>query len=828
MNSIYEFITSKGILNQNHKEELKQKRGFTDETIAKYKFFSGGAYLSSAETELKEKFKLDELIASGVFIIQENTRQPVMSPMLLSDRVIIPYLNKERVTLLRPHKLGLKNVPIQIYETEWHKHMILAESEFKAVAAWQYGYPAIGIPGVGSHSDQYAENLVKAISSHGVKQVCIIFDSEVKDDPRFLNYKPNPASRYDTEYYAYYMAYLLEKDAGIDVRIGTLPATWRINGKIDLDGALASGRTKEEITRIISASLTYRQYLDEQTKEIQQIIRKKLDKKYTKSHIHTEFGCYRATRRRGKSEWDEEISNFTVSIVALHDTNEGIIREVRFTNKYGEMSRTFSLPAEQMGNDTFRTFCLSVGNYVWKGQPADLMCLWETHFLHAEETRFITEPDHIGWLEEEKMWLFGNWAIKEGKEMRPDESGIFWTERKGIKPVPLGITSGRNTISEGVPYISINDRCDIHEIRKNLTDTIGEVEALKCLGWVSAVPYIEPIFKVYGCFPFMFLTGKTGSGKSTIAEWLSCFLGIERSGITLSQTTAVGIQRSLGYYSCLPVFLDEYRNTQDIVYKTSFLRNVYNRQSSGKGIKSNNYALRMAKVRGTVIVAGEETPHDSALVNRSIIVEILKSKKVTDHYDWFTREKVKFSNYLMQLLKEPRLDDFIRILREAKEFFVRNKHIDERTAINYAVVTAGHARAFGDKDDKFAEMITGEILRVDSDSKGASILSSFLHDLAAMRFAGAIKERYWAVREGSLYLYFQGLYNLWAKDSRGRGVDVFKAASLLGYFKEEPGFVSYGVNMRIDGFQRKCIQLIYDQISDDIKELISEQENATA
>ena len=814
---IYDFILTHGILTDQHRADLKAKRGFTDETIQKYRFFSAGEYLLKLESDLRAGFPETELIKSGVFIL--NKGQSSMSPLLLQDNVIIPYLRNGKCTMIRPHKLGLKDLAIQPYETTWGKNMIITESEFKAVAADQMGYPAIGIPGVGSFSDTHFPELIKLLNTHEVRCCCIIFDSECKDDPRFANYKSNPLKRYDTEYYAYYMAKMLDKE-GKDVRVGTLPESWRINGKIDIDGALAQGHTKEDLAQVIASSKTYRQYLEDLPKEAQSIIRRKLDRKYFRSHIRTEFGCYVATRGSGKKEHDEEIAGFTIRIIAIHDTIDGLVREVVFINKQGEQSRPFSLPSDKMANDAFREFCLNVGSYVWKGRQEDLSTLWEMEFLSTDDTRTIVEPDHIGWFEDEKMWLFGNVAIKNGKELRPDESGIFWVEKKGIRPIPLGITSGKNIISEGVPYISINDKCDIKVIRKNLTDTIGETHADKCLGWVTAVLYMEEIFHLYGCFPFLFLTGKTGSGKSTIAEWLCYFLGIERSGITLSQSTGVGIQRSLGYYSSLPVFLDEYRNTQDIVYKTSFLRNVYNRQSSGKGVKAN-FGLRMAKVRGTVIVAGEETPNDVALINRSIVIDILKSAKTTDHYDWFTREKVKFSSYMLEKLKSKDVTLFTRVLLESKDYFVTHKRIDERTSINYAIVTAGYAAAFGE-DESFAQRITDDLIRVNRENEGGSIIMTFLRDCAAMKFNNQIRETAWAEHDGILYIYFHGLYNLWARDCKARGVDILKSGSLQGYMREEPGYIESRASFRFNGQVRTCISFVREKISPEMAELVEE------
>jgi DNA primase len=821
----YEIITAHGKLTDEHREELTKKRGFTPETISRNRFFSGGSYLLELEARLLKEFETDKLIQMGLFYIVDG--KPTMTQRLLENRIIIPYLNKEgKSCLIRPHKLGLKEVGVNIYHelnvaSPDKKAIILTEGEFKAAASQQLGIPSIGVPGVGSFSKTHFTRLVTFLNDNNVKEIVIIFDNEKKDDPQFDNYKDNPAKRWDSQFYAFFMSKLLTKE-GFKANVAWLPDGWRTGGKIDIDGAVAMGKTKEDFLQLIHASKSSKHFFEDLPEEAQKIIKRKMAQKYFRSHIRNEFGKYVATRWRGRTEIDEEISNFTLKILATHETLEGIVREIQFLDETGDGGHCFALKADEMGADAFATFCLAKGNYIWKGKKEDLQILWQENFLN-DDGRHIIEPDHIGYLEKEKMWMFSNVVITDkGEEMRPDENGIFWTEKRGYKPVSLGITSGKQAISEGMPYLSINDQVNIEEIKKNLSDTIGDVEATKALAWITAVVFMENAFKKYGCFPFLFVTGKTGSGKSTIADWICSFFGIEHNGITLSQTTAGAIQRSLGYYSSIPVFLDEYRNTSDIIYKTHFLRNVYNRQSSGKGVKAN-FGLRMAKVRGTVVIAGEELPNDAALINRSIIIEIIKAKKREDHYEWFCREKSKFSRFFYDILKNKKaLDEkFDSMMAKGKIAFMASK-IDERTAINYAILCAGYACSFGESKE-FAQLIVADIKRVQVDNKQASMISQFIQDISAMKFNGQIDGRYWEIKsDGELHIYFQGLYNLWAKDCRQRGVNILKAESLQGYFKEEAGFIKNRHMSKIDNKSVRCSVFKLNEASPELQELVDE------
>jgi len=812
--SVYSYILEKAVLSEDHKTELKKKRGFSDQTIADNRFFSGGRYLLDIEAEIVSKFGKDELIESGVCV--DSGKGLTLSPMLLDNRIIIPYIDRDGAcTLLRPHKLGLKNVPIQIYQERnltGNKSIILTEGEFKAAAGCQLGFPTLAVPGISSFSDSNFPKLVALLNRNGVRNVWIMFDNEVKDDPKFAErYKENPADRFDTQYYAYFMAYTLEKE-GFNTRVAWLPDGWRVQGKIDIDGALAQGKTKDDFMAIINTAKTWREFVEDQPKDVQAIFKRKNAKKYFRSHIRKEFGRYVAVRHRAKHEFEEIISNFTLRIVSTHETPEGMIRSVQMINEFGESASFAYISPEEMGNEAFKTFCFAKGNFIWTGHPEDLLNIWKAEFLE-DDGRHIIEPNHIGWIPDESMWLFGNVALKDGKEMRPDKNGVFWTEKKGYKPIAL-------SEDNSMPFISLKAPA-IAEILGNLGDTIGIDEAKLVMGWTFSVAYLEEIFALYSCFPFLFLTGKKGSGKSHVADWLMSFFGVEQSGKQAGDSTTVGLQRCLEYYSSLPVFIDEYKNTQKITIKNGFFRNCYNRQSSSKGIKSN-FGIRNAKIRGTLLFAGEETPEDAALLSRCIPVLVTLKRRTSDHYEWFQSQKHGFSYHFLEAIRHKDTDRFVKIMHQAKEFFT-DLGMDDRMAINYSVAAAGYAVAFDDADVAFVKWMGAEVRRVKKDQDSESTVDMFFADLLTLKLTGRINEKYWEVSDGRVYLYFHGLYNIWSEDYRKRkGEAGFKASSIRDYLKEEPGFLDSRCSKRLGKDVFSCVVFSLEDCREELRNLVGD------
>src|SRR3990167_414664 len=824
---IYEFLTARGILADHHKKELIEKRGFTEDVIKEHRFFSGGKYLTKFEAEIISSFTEESLLSSGVFVKPERSEKIIFSSQLLDNRIIIPYLNKDnKAYFLRPHKMGLE-VPIQIYHEKITQKedlfAILTESEFKAVAGHVFGYRAIGVPGIGSFADAHFPKLVEFIQRCGIKKIVILFDNEIKDNPIYPNYKEDPFKRFDTEYFAYLLANNLSKE-GIDCKIGRLPDSWRSAGKIDLDGALAQGKTKEDIRTVLDQSANPRAFIKDLPAEEQNILNRKLAKKYCRSNISVDWGKYVATRGNGEKEWQETISNFTIKVIARHETPEGVVREIVLIDEFGKHSRSFPMPSAPMvKRDTFADFVMNKGNYIWTGNNHDLAVIWQSLFLD-DDGRHIIEPDHIGWIPDEKMFLFGNVGITaDGEEVRPDKNNIFWRNKYGLKPVPISISSGKGAISEGIPIISSLEM-DLSEIKDKFIETIGKHEAQVILGWTGAVLFMEEIFQTYNCFPFLFLTGRRGSGKSTLAAWVMSFFGIESSGKQASGTTPVAIQRYLGYYSSLPVFIDEYRNTKEIAVKNGFLRNVYNHQSAGKGIRSN-FGVREGKIRGTLIVAGEETPDDNALLTRCVIINVKQRSRVKSHFDWFQthRSSLSYLAYSVLRKKNKILPDFIKNLRGGKDFFIK-KGLDDRMAINSSIIGSGYDAIFDELPKDFQNSLAEESVETKHEYDQEHIVKTFWNDILALQSLGKIREQMWDYDEEKIYIYFSGLYTLWAMEYRMiHGTEPFKESAVRKYLEEEPGFLDSRFQKKIKGRPRRC--LVFDKYKspNELKELIEEK-----
>ncbi len=345
---------------------------------------------------------------------------------------------------IRPHKLGFEKISPQVYcryllqSFPNAEHIVLTEGEFKAAALYQWRIPAVAVPGVSSFGAKHLEKLVTFLREFGVRKVTVIFDNEIKDNPEYPNYKPKASDRYDTQLWAYLMAYKLGRE-GFDARVGQLPDEWREKGKIDFDRALAQGRAREDILQVIARAKPPREFLEDIDEEARHIVRRKVSQHFTRLNIRRQFNRYVVTRYRDGETYEETISNFVINIKNSFFTPEGVVRNIQLVNEHGETSDTFVLePADMAGLNEFKKFCFAAGNYIFEGRGEDLINIWKLEFTR-DSGELIVMPEKIGAIRK-KMWMFDTVSIRDKKDVfRPDNAGAFWIDGKGYKPRSLTV-----------------------------------------------------------------------------------------------------------------------------------------------------------------------------------------------------------------------------------------------------------------------------------------------------------------------------------------------------------------------------------------------------
>ncbi len=186
---------------------------------------------------------------------------------------LIPYFDtRGAVEYLRPHKGGIANrlrkflesielpdddddeecascvyVPPNFAELleACNGRCVLTEGEWKVGALMQTEIAALGCPGITFiRNAAFREKLVGILRYYDVREVVVIFDNEVKNDPSFPDrYQPNAQKQHDTQIWAEYTVLdlwgVMHAKRGT-IRVGRLPDSERVEGKADFDSILGA------------------------------------------------------------------------------------------------------------------------------------------------------------------------------------------------------------------------------------------------------------------------------------------------------------------------------------------------------------------------------------------------------------------------------------------------------------------------------------------------------------------------------------------------------------------------------------------------------------
>jgi len=775
---MYSKLFSKLILLPKHYEELKRKRGLSDQIINGAGLKSGGPHNEEIVNDLMQTESKGKLRALQIMQGDEA------SPLLLQDGVIIPYHTGNGLEYFRVHKFGLKDKTPPVYvppriEGLSDRWLIIAESEFKALAATVLGFRALGVPGITTHSKNNFDMLAVAIRDTKIKEVIILWDNECKNDPEYKDYfKPDKHARYDVEVWSYVLAMKINNlGDGINCRIATLPDDWRINGGIDLDAALAAGHGTDEFKAFIVDALGPKEYAAGWSEECQSVARRKVDRALYNSPISSEFGRYLVQTKNGVMP----ITNFTLRIgnsYRIRTKDDYVLnRSVIIADQYDNVSTPFFVESATISNVmAFRNWVASKGPYVMKGSQKELDLIIELETLNSDNS-IIECPELLGWCEYLNCYLLGDVVVNgTGEAITPDENGVFWTKERGVRATsPYG--------EESVRLTSYKKDVNAAEVIKNIYENWNSQDMYLACGWTLACIFLDAIVKEHRVFPLLSISGVKESGKSSLAEMLASICGMNNIVMNSIDTmTPPGLERAMQFHSNLPIFMDEYRSSYKIQTQwDSILRSIYDRQRPTKAKRNSDEGVVTRRMRAGIVLIGETRPADSALATRCILVQMPKTFTGST-WKWIKENRRKFSAIYRQIAqqREKAIPVLLKRIEDmTKAFRKQDNDLSERYALNYAIATAPlelFAPGIFELDPQaFVTYITEHMQSNQAETNSSHISVSFIRELLTYKMRDSDFPKHGlAMRktEGDGYevvMHLPTAYSLWRTYQRSIG-----------------------------------------------------------
>jgi hypothetical protein len=300
--------------------------------------------------------------------------------------------------------------------------------------------------------------------------------------------------------------------------------------------------------------------------------------------------------------------------------------------------------------------------------------------------------------------------------------------------------------------------------------------------YVILALYRNITLELTGFFPFLFLFGDQGAGKSNFVNFFLHLFGEPNYGISLLNSTDKGFSRSLTQRSNALYYLKEYTNAIDKktvdVFKTGYDGELYTMAQ-----KSNDNKTTTLEISSACMVDGNELPSsEAALFARMIVLHFEDntfSKESTQAYKTLLQEKEHgFCNITREILKHSDLiktkfkTEFETIFQELKNELSNETELADRQIRHVALLLAPYKLL----QDKFNFPISFQAYKesVIENVKKQDDMANDLKDITIFWNAVAYKlaDPYTDIRENThyakdpitkvLYIKFNLLYPVYA------------------------------------------------------------------
>ena len=532
-----------------------------------------------------------------------------------------------------------------------------------------------------------------------------------------------------------------------------------------------------------------------------------------------------------------KLTNFAIKLKNIYIQADRREREVQFVREDGKRSRSVNVSSEvKVSLKSFKSLVANAVDGSFYGREDDLALLWDFVYQGVSE-REVYLPSTVGHIREFHGWLFRDCFVgDDGSLSNRGSDGVIWvggSTTSGIKPVALndGSELSEDDIPDLVTDLDATSRKEFErEFVQKLAENLGDVGvALTALAWSKSCAYSDRIFDWRRDFPFLFLWGRHGRGKTYIAKWLAGLYGTGTCGYTTisGMKRSVGFFRKLAYYASLPVIIDEIRADRDTIEMYGTFRSWYQRSGRTLGTKEE-FGIREQKVLSTFIFAGQDQFTDSALRQRCIPIRIpITNRELEDTFRWIEGRRHDLSAIGLEWILEASKANWPEMIErmQALNVELRDAGCPQRTSLNWAMVAEfGRdlaAEHFPDFD--YLAYIKEASQEDTAEQEMEDVLAQFfqvVEGLQAAENARITSSHVTLGAKNELYVWMVEVFRIVEKELIHSAREEFSKKAIMELLKEESWCVQTDARaVMADGVQRRVLKLNLENAPEYVKVL---------
>jgi len=358
------------------------------------------------------------------------------------------------------------------------------------------------------------------------------------------------------------------------------------------------------------------------------------------------------TKIRGKNDIsiDVDISNFVMKSLynMINGTNNS--SRIIFIKRYSKERNLLEVKSSDLKPDTFETILKSFG-CTFYGSSYQLKKIF-AHLMDEEKTANIIEV--LGWNDEHEIYVFADsFLTSENKLLVVDEMGMIDYNKKNYYLPAFGQANLKNAdYSIEKTFKFRPGKIDFKTWSDLFFKSSGDKAIIGMLYSIMAC-YRDLIFHKFGFFPFLYLFGDKGTGKSQFTQRMLLLFGSDTTGTPLNNATVVALNRLVSSRSNSLFYFKEYTTETDLLAE-NFILSGYDGAGRETGVKSNDTKTKRFPILSGIAFDGNALPRKSNILSRMILLSFESTTFTNEEKTSFDKlreySEYGFGNVLLEIL----------------------------------------------------------------------------------------------------------------------------------------------------------------------------------
>ncbi|MBW6491480.1 MAG: hypothetical protein K0B15_09850 [Lentimicrobium sp.] len=373
---------------------------------------------------------------------------------------------------------------------------------------------------------------------------------------------------------------------------------------------------------------------------------------YNKHGFFIKESKYWTTVQKGKNSYNVTLSNFVMkSLYHLVNGSNNSKRLIMLQRNTGEkyLIEVFS---SELKPESFETILKSHG-CTFQGSAYQLKLIFSQLMDH--ETQATTLPI-LGWNGQHRIFVFADSIFtKDERLIQANKYGIV---NDGKTNYYLSSASLANKEDQDLDverlYCYRPGLIDFKEWSKLLYQSFGPNAVLGILYLILAI-YRDVVFYHVGFFPFLFLFGAKGTGKTSFTDKFLRLFGRDVTGTPLNNASIPGMSRQVSGRNNVVFYFKEYVGATDDLIE-AFILNGYDGAGRLTATKSTDYRTKSYPVRSAIMFDGNYLPSKNQANFSRMIILFFEKENYTPEEQYKYKEfeqlsKEGFGKVLLDILK---------------------------------------------------------------------------------------------------------------------------------------------------------------------------------